>query len=196
MNYPAASCGELTRMRLNWMVIIMKKNYVYSVMVLTILFFATAAFAADNKTAEIGIIDVQKVLRESKAAKKAQNIYKKDFETKRALLSAGEKEIQRLEEDFKENGKVLSVEARKEKEENLTKQVKDFRRLAADMDEELKKKDAELTRKLLAEIGRVVQTLLKKDQYTVIMQSDKVVAFDETVDITEKVIKLYDAEKE
>lgn len=174
----------------------MKKNYVYYVIVLTGLLFATAAFAADKKAAEIGIIDVQKVLRESKAANKAQNIYKKDFETKRALFSAGEKEIQRLEEDLKENGKALSVEARKEKEENLIKQVKDFKRLAADMDEELKKKDAELTRKLLTEIGRVVQTLLKKDQYTVIMQSDKVISFDETADITDKVIKLYDAENE
>jgi Outer membrane protein len=173
----------------------MKKNYVYYVIVLIGLFFATSAFAADKNPVKIGIIDVQKIMRESKAAKKAQTIYKKDFESKRALLSANEKEIQRLEEDLKENGKALSVDARKEKEENLAKQVKEYKRLAADMDEELKKKDVELTRKLLAEIGGVVQTLLKKDQYTVIMQRDTVVAFDEAVDITEKVIKLYDAEK-
>ena len=174
----------------------MKKHYACYIIILIGLFFATAALAADKKTVKIGIIDVQKVLRESQAAKKAQAIYKKDFESKRALLNAAEKEIRRLEEDLKENGRALSVDARKEKEENLTKQVKEFKRLAADMDEELKKKDAELTRKLLAEIGGVVQTLLKKDQYTVIMQSDKIVAFDEAIDITEKVIKLYDAEKE
>jgi Skp family chaperone for outer membrane proteins len=64
------------------------------------------------------------------------------------------------------------------------------------MNEELKSKNTELTRKLLAEIGGVVQTLLKNEQYTVIMQSDKVVAFDKAIDITEEVIKLYDAEKE
>ena len=174
----------------------MKKYYVYYAIVLIGLFFVTAAFAADNKTVKIGIIDLQKILRESKAAKKAQAIYKKDLESKRALLSAGEKEIQQLEKDLKENGKALSVEARKEKEENLTKQIKEFKRLAADMNEELKSKNTELTRKLLAEIGGVVQTLLKKEQYTVIMQSDKVVAFDGAVDITEKVIKIYDAEKE
>ena len=173
----------------------MKKRYVYYVIVLITLSFATAAFAAGNNPVKIGVIDIQKILQESKATKKAQSIYKKDFESKRTLLNSSEKKIQRLEEDLKDNRKTLSVDARKEKEENLAKQVKEYKRLAADMDEELKKKDVELTSKLLAEIGEIVQALLKKEQYTVILQRDKVVAFDEAVDITEKVIKIYDEEK-
>ena len=173
----------------------MKRCYLYCVIVLIGLFFATASFAAGNNPVKIGIIDTQKIMRESKATKKAQAIYKKDFESKRALLSASEKEIQRLQEDLKNNGKALSEDARKGKEDKLAKQVKEYKRLAADMDEELQKKDAELTRKLLAEIAGIVQDLLKKDQYTVILQRDTVVSFDETVDITEKVIKLYDEEK-
>lgn len=173
----------------------MRKRYVNYAIVLIGLSFTTAAFAAGNNPIKIGVIDIQKIMRESKATKKAQSIYKKDFDSKRALLSAREKEIQRLEKDLKDNGQALSTDARKQKEENLAKQVKEYQRLVADMDEELKKKDAELTRKLLIEIGGIVQDLLKKDQYTVILQRDNVVSFDEAVDITEKIIKLYDEEK-
>ena len=74
-------------------------------------------------------------------------------------------------------------------------QVKELRCLKADLEEELKRKDAELTRKLLTEIRDVVEEYRKKNKITVIFEKRSVVAFDGAIDITDKIIKLYDTVK-
>ena len=58
-----------------------------------------------------------------------------------------------------------------------------------------KKKDAFLTRKVIREIKKIVQTYTKEKKYTVVMEKKAVVAFDDAVDITDEIIKQYDAEK-
>ncbi len=89
----------------------------------------------------------------------------------------------------------MAPAVRKEKTERLTQEVKELRRLRSDLEEELKKKDAELTRQLLKEIREVVQEYLKKQKFTVILEKRSVVASDDAIDITDKIIKLYDTVK-
>ena len=61
--------------------------------------------------------------------------------------------------------------------------------------EELKRKDRELTRQLIQEIKQVAETFTKKREYTIILEKNSVVSFDKAVDITDKIIGIYDAQK-
>ncbi|MEW6666383.1 MAG: OmpH family outer membrane protein [Thermodesulfobacteriota bacterium] len=144
---------------------------------------------------KIGMIDTQKIMRESKAAKKAREILMKELEGKRAKYKAEEDEARRLEEEIKREGASMSPAARQEKAEKLEKELKELGRLKSDIEEELRKKDAELTRKLLQEIYQIVKELTKKEKYSVILEKRYVVTADEAIDITDKVIRLYDAVK-
>jgi len=144
---------------------------------------------------KIGIIDVQKILRESRAAKNAQAVFKKDLEAKRAQLIAKDKEIKALDEELKHPQSRLSDQIRKEKTDILAREVKEFRRLDADMGEELKKKDVEMTQKLLGEIREVVQSFAKSEKYTLILEKSAVAASDDAIDVTSRILKLYDAKK-
>ena len=65
----------------------------------------------------------------------------------------------------------------------------------ADMAEDLKKKDVELTQKILADIRKIVQSFSKSEKYTLILEKGAVVAADEAIDITDHIIKLFDARK-
>lgn len=150
------------------------------------------AFAAKVK---IGLIDVQKIMRESKAAKRAQAVFLKDREAKMAILMGRQEEVRSLENELKKEGRKMSPSVRKEKTERLARQIKELRRLRSDLEEELKKKNAELKRKLLQEIREVVEEFAKKENYTVILEKSSVVAADKAIDITDKIIRLYDAVK-
>lgn len=162
---------------------------------LAVLFFMTQAATATGAPVKIGIIDVQKILRESKAAKKARADFMKDMEAKRAQLMAKDKEIQGLDEELKNPKARLSDNVRKQKAEKLAHDVKEFRRLDADMGEDLKKKDVELTRKILEEVRRIVQSFSKREKYTLILEKGAVVTADDAIDITFRILKLYDAGK-
>ena len=144
---------------------------------------------------KIGVIDTQKILRESKAARAAQSVFMKDLEAKRAVYQAKEKELKELDQELKNQNIKLSAEIRQEKTEKLAQEVKELKRLGADMEEELKKKEVELTRRLLTEIAQIVRTFSKKEHYTVIFEKGSVIVADDAIDITDRIIKLYDAGK-
>jgi outer membrane protein len=148
--------------------------------------------AADVK---IGVIDTQKIMRESNAAKNARAVFLKDVEAKRSVFNAKQKVVQDLQEEIKNKGKDMEASVRNEKTEKLSQGVKELDRLKTDLEEELKKKDTELTQKLLKEIQDIVTEYRKKEKYSIIYEKQTLVAYDEAIDITDKIIKLYDTVK-
>ncbi|PKN63514.1 MAG: hypothetical protein CVU57_18970 [Deltaproteobacteria bacterium HGW-Deltaproteobacteria-15] len=153
---------------------------------------AGPAFA---QTVKIGMIDYQKILRESGAAKKARDILMKDLEGKRAQYKSEEDQARKLEEELKKEGQSMTAADRQEKAGKLEKEIKELGRLKSDLEEDFRKKDAELARKILGEISGVVTEYLKKEKLTVVLEKRLVVAADDAIDITDKIIRLYDAKK-
>ncbi|MBN2060404.1 MAG: OmpH family outer membrane protein [Deltaproteobacteria bacterium] len=151
--------------------------------------------SAHAATLKIGIIDTGRIMAESRAAKEARAIFLKDLEAKRGILNARQNEVRGLEEELKKEGTNFSPQIRKEKTDNLAKELKELKRLKDDLEEELKRKEAELNRRLIMEIRDVVTEYQKKEKFTVILEKRMVVASDDAADITEKIIRLYDTVK-
>jgi outer membrane protein len=172
----------------------MKKLFIVFGIIMGLLLAAVPVMAA-TAPVKLGVIDTQKILRESKAAKAAQSVFMKELEAKRAVYQAKEKEIRLLEEELKSADQKMTAETRNKKAEKLAQEVKELKRLGADMEEELKKKEVELTRSLLSEIAQIVRTFSKKEHYTVIFEKSSVIVADDAIDITDRIIKLYDAGK-
>lgn len=162
---------------------------------LIILLLAGSGGVSSAADVKIGLIDTQKIMRESKAAKKARDVLAKDLEAKRAKFKAEEDQARKLDEELKKEGQSMTSAARQEKAEKLEKEIKELGRLKSDLEEDFRRKDAELARKVLGEIGNVVKEFRKKEKYTVILEKRYVVDADEAIDITDKIIKLYDAVK-
>jgi len=157
------------------------------------IFLMPAVAAAGD--VKIGIVDIQKIMRESRAAKDAQAVFLKEVEAKRAILISREKDVRKMEEDVKNLSAKTSADVRQEKVDKLAKEVRELKRLGSDFDEELKRKDAELAQKLLAEIRQILKSYSKKEDYTIILEKNTVLVSDDAVDITDRIIRLYDAQK-
>lgn len=172
----------------------MKRFMMMSIAIVVGFLLALPAMAAKEAPVKIGIVDIQKIMRESKAAKNARTAFQKEVEAKRDTLKAKEKEVQLLEEELKTKGATMSADARREKEYKLSREMKELRRLGSDMEEDLKKKEAELTQKLIGEIMEIVRSFAQKERYTVIIERTHILTADKSTDITDKIIKLYDAQ--
>jgi outer membrane protein len=171
------------------------KRIAFAMCILAGLFFLLPLEAVWAQSVKIGMIDTQKIMRESKAAKKARDILMKDLEAKRAKYKAEEDQARKLEEEFKKEAQGMTPETRKQKAENLEKEIKELGRLKSDLEEELRKRDAELTQNLLKGIYDVVKDFSKKEKFTVILEKRYVVTADDAIDITDKIIQRYDAAK-
>ena len=174
----------------------MKFKMVVFVFALVIIFCCGVVFAAGEAGSKIGLINIQKIIMESKAGKDAKLAFDKELDAKRSMLSAKEKSAKAIEDDLKANGAKMKADVKKAKEDSLAENIKDLRRLKQDMEEELKKKDAELTSGILKDVLAITKKVGDEGGYSFILQATpQVVYMDKAADITNEVLKRYDSGK-
>ena len=172
----------------------MKLKAVVAVVVMALAFYCAAALAADGGKGTVGVINIQKVLVESKSGKEAKAAFDKELDAKRAMLSSKEKGAKAIDDDLKANGAKMKADARKVKEDKLAEEIKDLRRMKQDTEEDLKKKDSELTSGILKDVLEITKKVGGERGYSMIMQAGpQIVYLDKSIDITDEVLKRYDS---
>jgi outer membrane protein len=153
---------------------------------------ALPAGAADIK---IGIVDLQRALNESGAGRKAKDQFKGEFEKMQSGLKSEKDALDKLKDDLDKKSAVLSDDQRKAKADDFERRRRDLRRKLEDSDAELRKKDQELTGSILKDLAVVIQEIGERDGYTVILEnsSSSVLYGSKSIDITDAVIKAFDA---
>lgn len=152
--------------------------------------FITSAYAADIK---IGVIDTQRIVAESKAGIATRTLFSKEVQENNNRLQTKQKEVQALQEELNTKGKGMDAVALAEKQEKYSKAYKELTRMKNDMTQDLEARDNELTQKLLKAIADIVIQYSQNEKYTLILEKGSLVSYDNTVDITDKIIQLYDA---
>lgn len=154
--------------------------------------FAGTVYGADIK---VGVIDTTRIITESKAGKSAQVIFNKELETKNTAYAAKAKELQTIQEELATKASEMSADVYSEKSAKYSKVKKELERMKSEMEEDLQVRNNELNRKLYTEIAAIVSDYCKKESFTIILEKNYVAAYDGAVDITDKIIQLYDASK-
>jgi outer membrane protein len=149
------------------------------------------AFAESRR---IGVMDTQKIIRESAIAREARGMFILDVEAKRGVLRAKEEDIRAMETELEAKAHSLSPETLEENRKDIERAVKDLLGLRDDMEEALQRKEAELREKLVLQIRQVVKRFLEKKKYAAIFESTTVFAWDDAVDVTDQIITMYDAQ--
>lgn len=150
-------------------------------------------FTASGNDMKVGYVDFNKALNESDRGKTATLTLEKMIADKKSLLVAEETRIKELENEVKKQASVLSPDALAEKEAALKKLVRDTQRMRSDFQEELKRKEASLTKEIQKEIFDAVNKIAREDGYTIIFErgSGGILYFENSYDLTDKVIAEY-----
>ncbi len=166
------------------------------------LFLATVlalgAFAAPaSAQIKMAIVDVQRALNDSNAGKKAKEQFKVEFDRMQNSLKGEKDRLDRLKDDLEKKAVVLKDSERKTKADDFEAKRRDLRRKLEDADAELRKKDSELTGDILKQLAEVIQQIGEREGYTVILESSSssVLYGSKSIDITDEVIRTYDAKK-
>ncbi|MCX5679890.1 MAG: OmpH family outer membrane protein [Candidatus Omnitrophica bacterium] len=174
----------------------MKLKVVVAGVVMALVFYCAAAFAAGVTKGSVGVINIQKILVESKSGKEAKAVFEKELEAKRVMFNAKEQGARTIENDLKSNGAKMDADARKAKESKLAEEIKGLRQMEQDIKEELKKKDGELTSGILKEVLEITKKVGAEREYSMVLQtSQQIVYLDNSIDITDEVLKRYDSRK-
>jgi Skp family chaperone for outer membrane proteins len=82
-----------------------------------------------------------------------------------------------------------------ERQLELARDLKELRRLKADLEEELNLKNRESTARILEEVAEVISEFRKEEGYTFILEKKSVVTADPAIDVTDDIIRLYDKKR-
>ncbi len=175
----------------------MKRFFVF--VIASLLFFgagiSSKAFATEGL--KIGIVDLFRALNESDEGKKATSELESLIKSKQTLLEEKGKKIETMKGELEKQSAVLSAEAKKAKEEEIERLIRDYQRLMSDSQSEVKKKEAELTDKILKELRQLINTMSQEQGYTLILERAEglILYADKSIDITDALIKRYNESK-
>ena len=170
------------------------KRIVTALALLLSLSLAPAAFGANGM--KLGSVDIQKVLLLSEPGKSAKEQLALKANKYESEKNTREEELKKLNAELEKQSVLLSESARSSKEKDYQQKLKEYQRFLKDAQDDLQAKNDELTSRLVDEIVKVIQEYGKKNDYTFIfVKNEGMIYIDDKADMTDEVLKLYNASK-
>ena len=166
---------------------------------------------ASPSALRVGIVDLDRALKESTAGKHALATLKqfrdkvvKEINDKKRQKDAKETTLRDLQTELTSQSMVLSDTAKRDKEETYRRQARELRKFIDDSnrfieesERELREREAELTSRLLRDLLDIVRAVGREESFTIIFErNERFLLFAaDAIDLTEKIIKRFDTAK-
>ena len=153
------------------------------------LLFCTAQ-AADFR---VGVVDTERVLRESAPAVKAEKKIEKEFSGRDQEIKKMMKQAKDLQTLLEKDGGSLSEADHRNKERELTSLNVNLQRMQREFREDLNLRKNEELAVVLEQANKAIQSIAEEEKFDLILQ--EAVYRNPRIDITDRVIKHLAAEK-
>lgn len=170
---------------------VMWKEHVMNMMVklgvMFLLLGSPLVYAADFK---VGVVDTERVLRESAPAVKAEQKIEKEFSGRDQEIKKLAKQAKELQSSLDKYGNSLTDADHRNKERELSAINVNLQRMQREFREDLNLRKNEELAVVLEQANKAVQFIAEADKYDLILQ--EAVYRNPKIDITDKVIKYLD----
>ena len=150
----------------------------------------TSVHAAELK---VGVVDSDRILRDSGPAQRAARKLDREFETRKNTLQRLSNQGKALEVQLDRG--VLPDAERRAKERELVRLTQEFDRLQRELNEDMNNRRNEEMAALQERAKAAVRHVAEAERFDLILQDQDVIYRHPRLDVTEKVIRLLAAEK-
>jgi outer membrane protein len=157
------------------------KKYLLGLLIFSI---AASVCAADFK---VGVVDTERVLRESAPAIKAEEKISKEFSARDVEIKALTKQAKALQAQLEQDNGKLSDADHRNKERELSSLNVNLQRMQREFREDLNLRKNEELATVLERANKAIQQIAGTEKYDLILQ--EAVYRNPKIDITDKVIK-------
>jgi len=174
----------------------MKKSFLFSAIIVVILLVYNIVLAEDF--ARVGVLDLQRCLKESKEGQKVFQILKKKKEDLQRRLDTRQRELLELRKELEKQSMMLSMDAQEGKKRTIDRKTRELEYLYKDLNEEMVRSQGKEQQRIFKELEKIIEKIGSEENYTLIMgkRVGGVLYFSKSIDITDQVIKAYDQKNE
>lgn len=160
----------------------MKKTFLAT---LASIFFLTTNFA---NAGEIAILDVEKIVKESKAMKYIQNKVSKQQDEYQKLVTKKQDALEKEQKKVESKKSVLSKEAFEKEVREFEEKVDELKEYVDRKQNSLKKASLDSMSKVNDEIKDIISDIAKEKDIELIIPATQALYFKENMDISEEVL--------
>jgi len=148
---------------------------------------------AADPAVKLGFVDIQAVISQSREGQAARNKVAAEAAEKQKEIGLKEAEIKQMDVDLQKQGPVLSDAAKKEREEDIRRKLRDLKRLTEDFNRDLSKREGELLNDLLRDVTAVIRDYGKEKGLTLIVEKGQggVIYGSDPADLTKEILERY-----
>ena len=182
-----------------------------SILILSIFLALSFTGLAESASLKYGVVNIQRVLRVSKGGRVASSSLERErkrlqvsIQKRREDLAALAKKVQELQLEIEQKSAIWRTEEKERKAFDLRSQRREFarendnlRRLVRESERDLQDRRKIAIEKVLKEVRSIVEEIGKQEGFDVIVENATggVLFINPKMDLTERVIKLYDQKK-
>ena len=146
---------------------------------------------------KVGTIDLQKAVNECNEGREAKKTLSLEIDKFQRLVADRQKELQEMKESLEKPNLMLTPEARETKEKELQTKFREFQRWGEDKQNEINQKRMDMEKTISAGLQILVRKIGTDEGYTLILEKNEAIVLfaSQSLDLTDRVIKAYDAEK-
>ena len=167
------------------------KNFLRTV--LFSLCVSSVALSASAQDFRIGLVNAERVLRESNLSKQADAKMQLEFSKREKEINDLGSNLKAAIEKFERDAPTLSESARMTRQKQLGEQDREFQRKRREYQEEITARRNEELQLIIDRANQVIRQIGESEKYDAILQ--EAVYINPKHDITEKVLKVINAGK-
>jgi outer membrane protein len=102
--------------------------------------------------------------------------------------------VGKLDEEFKKQSMMLSLDAQEDKKRELEKKQRQFKFMYDEYTQEMKETEMDAIKKVMKELEKIVEKMAEKEGYTIILERRTLglLYFNNAIDLTDRVTDAYD----
>jgi len=147
---------------------------------------------ADDK---IAFVDLQRALEETDDGKKAKAKLKSDFDRKQQELDVKQENLKKKKEAFDKKAQLMKPEALQKEQKELQDDFVELQTIYQRLQKDLAEKEQAATRGIFGKLQAVVGKIADRDHFDMVLEKNAAVVWgQQSLDITNEVIRMYNAE--
>lgn len=158
----------------------------------SVLVLAIAAPAA-GQTVKIGLVDVQRAVVTVKDGVAVKARLERLLKQKQKDFDKMQEDVKRLKDELETQGAMMKEDLRRQKIQDYQKKMVELQEFYMGNQRELADKEAELTAPILERLEKVLTKLGKDEGFTLILNASATLYNAEAIDLTDRLIKMYDS---
>jgi outer membrane protein len=140
---------------------------------------------------KVAVVDTQRAVMETEDGLRMQATLKKVFDSRQRELDKKQEELQKERDDIEKQRDVLSKTALAKRVEKWQREMANLQTVFVEYNKELQKKQNELTQPIFQKAMGIIRRLATQDGYDVVVDKQAVPYVRSDLDLTDKVIQLY-----